>query len=90
LIFQKRGERIFTFRPPGGESFKDLYKRVSPFFETLKKKVKAPTLVITHSGVIRVIVCLTLGMDPGQLLNIKLKYGELFLLDLDDDQTPNP
>ncbi len=89
LLFQKRGKRIFTFRPPKGESFNDLLNRVFPFFEILKKEVKSPTLVITHSGVIRVIVCLTLGMDPEQLLKIKLEYGELFLLDPDDNQTQN-
>ena len=80
LLFQKRGERILTFRPPKGESFNDLLNRVSPFFETLEKGLKAPTLVITHSGVIRVILCRYLGMDPGQLFEIKSAYGQLFLL----------
>jgi probable phosphoglycerate mutase len=80
-LFQQRGKKIESFRPPGGESFNDLYNRVSPFFKALKKDLKIPTLVITHSGVIRVILCRYLGMDPGQLLKIKLEYGHLFLLE---------
>jgi len=80
-LFQQRGKKIATFRPPGGESFNDLYNRVYPFFAAVKKDLKTPTLVITHSGVIRVILCRYLGMDPEQLLTIKLGYGYLFLLE---------
>jgi len=80
-MFQKRGEAIESFRPPGGESFKDLYTRVSPFFEDLQQNLKKPCLVITHSGVIRVMICKYLGMDPDQLFKIKLGYSHLFLLE---------
>lgn len=80
-MFQKRGEEIESFRPPGGESFNDLYKRVSPFFEELRQNLKKPCLVITHSGVIRVMICKYLGMDPDQLFKIKFGYSHLFLLE---------
>ncbi len=79
-LFQQRGEQIESFKPPGGESFNDLKTRVSPFFENLSREVKGPTLVITHSGVIRVMICHYLGMEPGQLLEIKLGYSHLFIL----------
>jgi alpha-ribazole phosphatase len=78
--FKQRGEQINAFKPPGGESFNDLYERVAPFFETIGQDVQSPTLVITHSGVIRVMLCRYLGMDPEQLLTIKLGYSHLFLL----------
>ncbi|MCP3940675.1 MAG: histidine phosphatase family protein [Desulfobacteraceae bacterium] len=79
-LFQQRGEQIKNFRPPKGESFNDLYNRVSPFFETLTQTMESPTLVITHSGVIRIMLCHYLGRDIGQLLQIKLEYSHLFLL----------
>jgi len=79
-MFQKRGEQIDSFTPPMGESFNDLKARALPFFEDLSKEIKAPTLVITHSGVIRVMICHYLGMEPGQLFEVKLGYSHLFLL----------
>lgn len=80
-LFDQRGKQMETFRPPGGESFNDLYNRVFPFFETLDKTLDAPTLVVTHAGVIRVMLCRYLGMDPGKLHEIKMEYGQLFVLE---------
>ena len=79
-LFQQRGEQIESFKPPGGESFNDLYNRAAPFFETLAQNLLSPTLVITHSGVIRVMICRYLGMGPEQLMDVKLGYSHLFLL----------
>jgi len=79
-LFLQRGEQIDTFHPPEGESFNDLKTRVSPFFEDIGRNLTGPTLVITHSGVIRVMICHYLGMAPGQLLDVKLGYSHLFLL----------
>jgi alpha-ribazole phosphatase len=78
--FLQRGERIDTFRPPQGESFKDLHTRAVPFFEALEHNLQSPTLVVTHSGVIRVMICHYRGMAPRQLFEIKLGYSHLFLL----------
>ena len=80
-LFQQRGEHIDTFTPPGGESFNDLKTRVAPFFEDLGQNLNGPTLVIAHSGVIRVMICQYLGMAPGQLLEVKPGYSHLFLLE---------
>ncbi|MBU0971808.1 MAG: histidine phosphatase family protein [Proteobacteria bacterium] len=80
-LFDQRGLQMETFRPPGGESFNDLYNRVFPFFESLGKTLEAPTLVVTHAGVIRVMLCRYLGMDPGKLHEIKMGYGHLFVLE---------
>jgi len=79
-LFLQRGERIDTFAPPKGESFNDLKTRVAPFFETLEHNLESPTLVVTHSGVIRVMICQYRGMSPRQLFAFKLGYSHLFLL----------
>lgn len=80
-LFQLRGENIDGFRPPGGESFRDLYDRVFPFFEYMGQDLKKPVLVVTHSGVIRVMLCHWLGRNPGQVLEIRPEYSHLFLLE---------
>ena len=78
--FKKRGESLPTYRPPSGESFQDLSNRVIPFFnETLANK-KGKTLIVTHAGVIRVILCHILNLPLRNLFQIKPAYGELFIL----------
>jgi probable phosphoglycerate mutase len=78
--FEKRGQEILTFRPPGGESFRDLFIRASLFFDTLSPHPDRPVLIVTHSGVIRVMICHLTGRPLTQLLAVRPAYGELFLL----------
>jgi probable phosphoglycerate mutase len=77
--FIKRGEDLCSYRPLGGESFQDLSDRVLPFFNPLVQK-KEKTLVVTHAGVIRVILCHVLKLPLKDLFQIKSAYGELFIL----------
>lgn len=77
--FIKRGEDLCSYRPLGGESFQDLSDRVLPFFTPLARK-KGKTLVVTHAGVIRVILCHVLNLPLKDLFQIKPAYGELFIL----------
>ncbi len=37
-------------------------------------------LVVTHAGVIRVLLCHILGMNPENLFDIKLEYSQLFVI----------
>ncbi len=84
--FEKRGKQMYQFRPAKGESFKDVSDRVLPFFndlETQQNKLNNndnKVLVVTHAGVIRVLICNILKMNPDNLFTIKLDYGHLFVL----------
>ena len=90
--FKKRGNDIYEFRPPDGESFKDLSDRLLSFLNKLQtkcfkqnnrrsqKRQYSNTLLVSHAGVIRVLICHILGMKPQDLFNIKLDYGHLFVL----------
>ena len=60
--FQRRGERIADHRPTGGESFRDLQHRVWPIFTKLAAGPSRTILIVTHAGVIRVLLCRLLGM----------------------------
>ena len=77
--FIKRGEDLCSYRPPSGESFQDLSDRVLPFFNPLVRK-KEKMLIVTHAGVIRVILCHILNLPLKALFQIKPAYGELFIL----------
>ncbi|WDP91718.1 MAG: histidine phosphatase family protein [Desulfobacter sp.] len=77
-LFEQRGREIYNFRPPGGESFKDLFDRVSPFFNQLP--ITSHTLVVTHAGVIRAMRCFWAGESMEKLLTFKTGYSQLFVL----------
>lgn len=78
--FIKRGEYPDTYRPPDAESFQDLSNRVLSFFNELLARKNEKILVVTHAGVIRVILCHLLNLPLKNLFQIKPAYGELFIL----------
>jgi probable phosphoglycerate mutase len=79
--FQRRGEHIADHRPPGGESFDDLLSRVWPVFTKLAAGSHRAVLMVTHAGVVRVLLCRLLGMPLKNLFRIKLGYGALTIID---------
>ena len=81
--FFRRGEDIYRFRPPAGESFEDLYHRAAPFFEALEKKMPSASdhvLIITHAGVIRTMYCRWAGIPMEELFSFRPAYGSLGVL----------
>jgi len=42
-------DELFTFRPPGGESFKDVWVRLDPVVHELRRE-EVDTVVVTHGG----------------------------------------
>lgn len=75
--FAQRGAQIADYRTPGGESFRDLQQRSWPIFENLARHARGNHLIVTHAGVIRVLLCrvlavplenlFVLGQTPGAL-----------------------
>jgi probable phosphoglycerate mutase len=78
--FKQRGDHLDTFQPPGGESFLDLQNRVLPFFNQCLQEPGTP-LFVTHAGVIRVILCHVTGLALKDLFQIRMAYGQLFVLE---------
>jgi alpha-ribazole phosphatase len=80
--FQERGDHIADHHPPGGESFRDLQKRVWPIFEAAVSRRRNQTLIVTHAGVIRVLLCRLLGMPLDNLFRIGQAYGALNIIEV--------
>lgn len=84
LEFERRGRQMNSFRPPEGESFQDLYERVSAFFNGCIKKHHSQQmsriLIVTHAGVIRVMASRLLKINPQQMFEIRMDYAHLFLI----------
>jgi alpha-ribazole phosphatase len=79
-LWQARGEDIGHFRPPGAESFTDLQQRVVPFIRRIATQSTGNTLIVTHAGVIRVLLCQVLEIPLSHLFRIHLDYGGITLI----------
>jgi len=70
-VFQKND---FSYRPPKGESFEDVIKRVKDFYkEILKNHTKKTVLVVAHGGLLIFFIRLILG----KRLRIPIKSEEI-------------
>lgn len=78
-----RGRDLAGFRPPEGESFADLADRVWPVIAALSRE-PGPSLVVTHAGVIRVVVCRLMGAPLQEIFRLDLEPAGLTILDADD------
>lgn len=66
-----------------GEPYKEYIKRVSEFFlEFLPSLNKESVLVITHAGVIRVLLCIINNITLEEAFAIKVENGSLTMLDI--------
>jgi len=84
--WKKRGERIDTFRPPGGESFHHLSDRVAPVIINLATEIIGHILIVGHAGVNRVILCHVLGMPLKNLFRLGQDFGALNLIEVRNGQ----
>jgi len=80
--FAARGMNPDSHRPPGGESFADLLKRVIPVFRGIFSldPEERTVLVIGHAGVNRALLCHVLGMPLKNLFLIGQDYCCLNIL----------
>ena len=80
--YAARGRDFAGFRPPGGESFTDLAERSMRGLEKLAAGPR-PCAAVTHSGVIRVVLCRVLGLDLNDLFRFEPQPANAFLLEKD-------
>ena len=69
-------------RPPGGESFVELYDRVAPVIQRLTAEHSGRDIVaVTHGGTIRAAVALALGLSPQVALSLAIDNCSITRLD---------
>ncbi len=68
--------------PPGGESAARLQVRVLAAWRELMAQPR-PTLLISHGGPLRMILCHVLGLPRRELLRLPVPYGGLHRLTVD-------
>ena len=62
---------------PGGESYKDLYKRSSDFFNQCISRQHQQVLIIAHGGIIRSILSLILQIPLERSFSLKIDCGKI-------------
>ncbi len=81
-LWEERGANMDRFRPPGGESFMDLHDRVVPFFhQCILAQISGNSLIVTHAGVIRVLLCHVLQVPIANVFSIPSRYAGLTVMD---------
>lgn len=70
---------------PGGESMRAMSKRVKSFFLDLLQKDYERVAVITHSVVIRIVLCFVERKPLKQAFERKLSYGEVVPVEVDEN-----
>jgi probable phosphoglycerate mutase len=73
------------FRPPGGESPRDVQARLRP----LLAEIAVPTVLVTHKGVIRALYALATGWPMTEKAPAKLRDGHGHLFRLAADGAPS-
>ena len=81
--YKQRGLNLADHRPPGGESFYDLQKRVLPVYEHIAGETAGNVLMVVHAGVIRVILCHALGVALENLFAFRSDYAAFSIVRYD-------
>lgn len=72
--------------PPNGEDFYDFRARVQKAFKALLEEYQGKRiLIVTHSGVIRVILMSILGMQDANLFRLNVDYASYSKLHIDNN-----
>jgi broad specificity phosphatase PhoE len=85
-LWEARGRDLGGFRPPGGESFRDLQQRVVSQVGSLVAEDPGPVCIFTHAGVIRVLICHCLGISLANLFRIRLDLARLSVVAMAPDR----
>lgn len=70
--------RSFDIAPPGGESLKDTYDRVIPYFKSVIEKdldKGLNTLIVAHGNSIRALIMFLDKLSPEEIIKIEIATG---------------
>ncbi len=78
--YRLRGLDLAGYRPPGGESFADLRSRVVPAFERAVERSRGDLAIVTHAGVIRMVLCHVAARPLQELFSIPSDHARVSVL----------
>jgi len=84
--FTKAGKGL-DFRPPGGESTRELHDRVSSFLKDVARD-EDDAIAVAHLGVLRAAYTLATGWDMSAPMPEELDISKVLILSLRNDGAP--
>lgn len=85
--YKQRGLNIQDFRIEKGETFRECYERSNIIFKQLSKEnYNDNIIIISHSGVIKSIICFIENKRIDEVLNIKLDYGSIIKINYNKNE----
>jgi len=73
--YEKRGQDMVHYRPPGGECFEQCSKRVWKAFAEISEKIKGNIAIIAHAGINRALLCCLTARPLSEMMTIEQPYG---------------
>jgi alpha-ribazole phosphatase len=84
-LYPELAESVSSFSPglnfPGGESFGEFVERTRKFLERLEQNPAPTTLIVSHNGPLRLLVCALLGIDTGHWRQIRIDNASLTIME---------
>jgi broad specificity phosphatase PhoE len=88
-IREKEGIEFHLFRPPGGENYMDLQKRVKKFLAMIRKKHSSQTVVVvSHGGIIRTIITILTKRPLANVHEIEQHNAAVNIIELQHGSEP--
>lgn len=76
--YENRGKNISTFRIKHGETFQECYERSKCILKKISEaNYNDNIVIISHSGVIKSMMCFIANISIDEILSIKLDYGHI-------------
>lgn len=88
--FERRGKEMYTYKTPGGESFKEVRERSCKALfkvveEVFSSKASGNVLIVSHGGVNKALVAELTGKSFEQCFSIKQPYGCVNIVTMEEN-----
>ena len=83
--YARRGQKLGTYPPPGGESFAQAGERMEGAVRDILSQSEGDIAVVAHGGVNRGWLCRLLDRSPNQVLALPQPWGGVSELSVDTD-----
>jgi len=70
-------------RFPNGESLQDVKVRLEKFIEKVTSKFKGEIAIVSHRVVLKILICMLLGLNISHFWNIRIDCGGITIFDYD-------
>jgi len=88
-VWEERAADYWGWRPPGGETFREVLARATAVIERLQEAHPRGTVVaVTHMGVTRALITELAGISLAETYNLPFPSTGVSIFTLEDDKAP--